>query len=429
MKTRGIYEMNGEAERLSPRGMTRRTFVGWAAGGLAALAAGDRLRGRTSLGAAPLQAPLRSEIRTNIDEILKIPRTSASMPGKFPGRVVKVLTGDTASAGKINGRRARACLEKGLMQLTGRNTPGEAWREFVVPADIVGIKVNPIARFLPTSFALTQAVIDGLKDAGVPASNIAIWDRRLFQLEEAGYTSARFPGISVLGTEIKGPNGDFYNEKGELWSLANIDRDAPAYFADIDDTHDREDLPYMVNGGKWSYFSRLVTQRFTKIINLPILKTCQPVGISFALKNLAYGSLSNTSRLHRVGVNVIGEACAFPCLRDKAVLHIGDALRASYSGGLGGNPKYTWDANILFVGTDPVSVDLVTLEYITGIRIARGVQEREDRQNRIYLDIAAELGLGVADRTKIDLLELSAQDPSDLPASQGSSSCVRIPQD
>jgi len=429
MKTRGIYEMNGEAERLSPRGMTRRTFVGWAAGGLAALAAGDGLRGRTSLGAAPLQAPLRSEIRTNIDEILKIPRTSASMPGKFPGRVVKVLTGDTASAGKINGRRARACLEKGLMQLTGRNTPGEAWREFVVPADIVGIKVNPIARFLPTSFALTQAVIDGLRDAGVPASNIAIWDRRLFQLEEAGYTSARFPGISVLGTEIKGPNGDFYNEKGELWSLANIDRDAPAYFADIDDTHDREDLPYMVNGGKWSYFSRLVTRRFTKIINLPILKTCQPVGISFALKNLAYGSLSNTSRLHRVGVNVIGEACAFPCLRDKAVLHIGDALRASYSGGLGGNPKYTWDANILFVGTDPVSVDLVTLEYITGIRIARGVQEMEDRQNRIYLDIAAELGLGVADRTKIDLLELSAQDPSDLPASQGSSPCVRIPQD
>jgi len=407
MKSPGIYEMSGEPESARSDGMTRRTFVGWAAGGLAALAGVGPLRARTGTAPSPSQANLTSEIRTNIDEILKVPRTAASMPGRFPGRVVKVLTGDTASAGKIDGSRARACLEKGLMQLTGRTTAREAWQEFVSPADVVGIKVNPIARTLPTSFALTRAVIDGLMDAGVPAPNIAVWDRRLFQLEEAGYTSARFPEVGILGTEVKGPNGDFYDEKGELWSLANIDREAPAYFADVDGSYDREDLPYMVNGGKWSYFSKLVTRRFTKVINLPILKTCQPVGISFALKNLAYGALSNTSRLHRVGVNVIGEACAFPCLRDKAVLHIGDALRASYYGGLGGNPKYTWDANVLFVGTDPVAVDLITLEYITGVRIARGVQQMEDRQNRVYLDIAARLGLGVADRSKIDLREVA----------------------
>jgi len=408
MKRGGIYEMSGEPESSRLDGMTRRTFVGWAAGGLAALAGVGRLRARTGAGPSSFQATLTSEIRTNIDEILKVPRTAASMPGRFPGRVVKVLTGDTASGGKIDGRRARACLENGLMQLTGRTTAREAWQEFVSPADVVGIKVNPIARTLPTSFALTQAVIDGLMDAGVPASNIAVWDRRLFQLEEAGYTSARFPGIGILGTEIMGPNGDFYDEKGELWSLANIDKEAPAYFADIDGSYGREDLPYMVNGGKWSYFSKLVTRRFTKVVNLPILKTCQPVGISFALKNLAYGALSNTSRLHRVGVNVIGEACAFPCLRDKAVLHIGDALRASYYGGLGGNPKYTWDANVLFVGTDPVAVDFITLEYITGVRVARGVQQMEDRQNRIYLDMAAGLGLGITDRSKIDLQEINA---------------------
>ena len=408
MKTPGIYEMSAEAERPGSGEMTRREFVGWTAGSLAALTAVGRLQGRTGGRLTPLQAPLASDIRTNIDEILKIPRTAASMPGKFPGRIVKVLTGNAASDGKIDGRRARTCLEQGLMRLTGRANAREAWREFVSPADVVGIKVNPIAQLLPTSFALTRAVVDGLLEAGVPAANIAIWDRRLTQLEEAGYTSERFPGIAILGTEMKGPNGEFYDDKGELWSLANIDREAPAYFADIDDSHDRENLPYMVNGGRWSYFSRLVTRRFTKIINLPILKTCQPVGISFALKNLAYGSLTNTSRLHRVGVNVIGEACAFPCLRDKAVLHIGDALRASYHGGLGGSPRYTWDANVLFVGTDPVALDLVTLEYITGIRIAKGVQQMEDPQNRVYLDMAAKLGLGVAERSKIDLREIAA---------------------
>jgi len=407
MKTPRIYEMSSETKRPHSEEMTRRAFVGWAAGGLAAFVAVGRLQGRASVSSSPLQVALTSDIRTNIDETLKIPRIPASMPGKFPGRVVKVLTGDTASGGKIDGRRARLCLEQGLMRLTGRPTARDAWREFVSPSDVVGIKVNPVARLLPTSFALTQAVIDGLLEAGVPAANIGVWDRRLADLQTAGYTSERFPGIAILGTEIQGPNGDYYDEKGELWSLANIDREAPAYFADLDDSHDRNDLPYMVNGGRWSYFSKLVTQRFTKIINLPVLKTCQPVGISFAMKNLAYGSLTNTSRLHRVGVNAIGEACAFPCLRDKAVLHIGDALRACYHGGVGSNPKCTWDANVLFLGTDPVALDLITLDYITGIRISRGVQQMEDPQNRVYLDIAAGLGLGFADRSKIDLREVS----------------------
>jgi Domain of unknown function (DUF362) len=388
--------------------MTRRTFVGLAVGGVAALPVLGRFRGRTNPFPPPSQVNVTSDIRTNIEEIRKIPRTPLSMPGRYPGRVIKVLTGDAAAGGKIDPAKTRRSLDRGLMELTGRATARDAWREFVSPEDRVGIKVNPIAPRLPTSFELTRAVIDGLRDAGVPLANIAVWDRRQVDLEKAGYDIfSRDPGVDVVSTEIKGPNGDFYDAQGELWSLANVDRETPAYFADIEGSYDRENLPYMVNGGKWSYFSKLVTRRFTKIINLPILKTCQPVGISFAMKNLAYGSLSNTSRLHTVGVNAIGEACAFPCLRDKAVLQIGDALRASYHGGLGGSPKYTWDANLLFIGTDPVAVDLATLDFITGVRIARGVQSIEDPKNRVYLDIAAGLGLGVADRSKLDLREVS----------------------
>ncbi len=187
----------------------------------------------------------------------------------------------------------------------------------------------------------------------------------------------------------------------------NIDREALSYFADLDGVHTPENLPYMVNGGKHSYFSRLVTHRFSKIINLPVLKSVQPVGISFALKNLAYGALSNTSRLHRVGVNAIPEACAFPCLRDKAVLHIGDALRASYYGGVGAPPRYTWDANRLFIGSDGVAVDRLAQEFLTAERIARGVQTGPNPSDRIYLDMAAKMGLGVSDVTKIDLREFT----------------------
>jgi hypothetical protein len=224
---------------------------------------------------------------------------------------------------------------------------------------------------------------------------------------EAGFTPEAFPGIDLLGTEVKGPNGRYADADGRLWSLDNIDREAPSYFADIDGDEDPASLVYMVNGGKRSYFSKLVTRRFSKIINLPVFKSVQPVGISFALKNLAYGALSNTSRLHRVGVNAIPEACAFPCLRDKAVLHIGDALRASYYGGVGAPPRHTWDANRLFIGSDGVAVDAVAQEFIIRERLARGVQAERDPDVRLYLDMAAKMGLGVSDLSKIDLRECS----------------------
>jgi hypothetical protein len=386
-----------------PEGVTRRAFVGLTAVGLAGLAA-PRADGASRFAPEPGQT-ITSDIRTNIADALKFPRVATSMPGKYPGVVVKVHAGSTATNGRIDGRLARRALEQGLTKLTGKSSAREAWLQFVSPADRVGIKVNPVVQTLYTSHELTQAVIDGLLDAGVPKSQIAVWDRRLFQLRDAGFTPERFGGVEVLGTEIEGPNGKFYNDKGELWSLDNIDRDAPSYFADIEGVHTQSGLPYMINGGKHSYFTKLVTRRFTKIINVPIFKTVQPVGVSFCLKNLTYGALSNTSRLHQVGVNAIPEACAFPCLRDKAVLHIGDALRASYYGGVGAPPQYTFDANLLFIGSDAVSVDLLAQEFATATRISRGVQSDPNPRDRLYLDIAAKLGLGVADRARIDVRE------------------------
>jgi len=375
--------------------MSRRTFVGLAAAGLAGWAARSA-EGANGYEPEVDQVAISSDIRTNIDEAMKIPRIASSMPGPYPGIVVKVHTGRTASAGRIDVRLAKRALDQGLMKLTGKSAAKDAWREFVSPSDQIGLKVNPIAPRLPSSRELTQAVIDGLLEAGIPRSRIAIWDRRLLQLREAGFTMERFPGIEILGTDVEGPNGKFTNDRGEYWSRENVDREALAYFADIEGA-----------GGKYSYFSKLVTQRFTKIINLPVLKSVQPVGISFCLKNLAYGSLNNAVRLHQVGVNAIPEACAFPCLRDKTVLHIGDALRASYYGGVGAPVRYNWDANLLFIGSDGVAVDLAAQEFLTAERIARGVQSAPDPKIRIYLDIASKLGLGVSDRAKIDLREFT----------------------
>jgi hypothetical protein len=100
------------------------------------------------------------------------------------------------------------------------------------------------------------------------------------------------------------------------------------------------------------------------------------------------------------------EPCAFPALRDKVVLNIVDGLQACYEGGPGADARYIWDANLMFFGTDPVAVDAVGHEFIVKERMKRGVQQLEDKKRRAFLELAAGLGLGVADLEKIKIRDV-----------------------
>jgi len=407
MNDDAVLKLTGERNAQNPDALSRRGFFRIAASGAAGLAFRPALFGQEKIEEHKPNAVPPPEIKTNIDEIKKIARKKESMPGKFPGKVIKIATGKTCSEGKVDGAGAKIVVERGLAELTGQADMRKAWLEFVSPSDIVGIKVNPIAgKILTTKPEVVDAIIDGLLGAGVPKKNIFIWDRRLFQLLDAGFTPERFPGIEIQGTEMKGPNGDFYDDKGELWSKDNIDREALPYSAEIEQKYNKNTLPYMINEGRHSYFTKIVTQKCTKIINVPILKNSGAT-VTLCLKNLAYGSLSNTSRLHKIWAKSVAEPCAFPYLRDKVVLNIVDGLQGCYDKGPGADPKFIWDANIMMFGTDPVAVDLVGHQFIVKERIARGVQQFEDRKRREYLEIAAGLGLGIAEEEKIALKELS----------------------
>ncbi len=389
-----------------PDSFSRRTFFRYSAMSVAGLALSPALSSQEKpADEKPKPAP-PVDIKTNIEEVRGIPRVAGSMPGKYPGRVVKLDTETASVQVKLNAAKVRASVHRGMAELTGEKDLGSAWRQFVSPKDIVGIKVNPIGeKLLSTKPEVVDAVIEGLMAAGVPKANIVIWDRRHFELEAAGFTPARFPGIRLLGTEVKGPNGDYWDPKDELWSKDNIDREALPYVADVEMKYDRDTMPYMVNEGRQSYFTRLVTSVCTKIVNVPILKNAGTT-VTACLKNLSYGSLSNTARLHKLWMKSVAEPLAFPCLRDKVVLNIVDGFQACYDGGPGANPKYIYDANLLLVGTDPVAVDAVCHDLIVKERMTRGVQQLESKKQSEFLYIAEALGLGVADRAKIKLGEV-----------------------
>jgi len=387
--------------------INRRDFFSISAAGLAGLALRSGLFGQEKVEKHKPEKKAPPEIKTNIDEIKKIARKIESLPGKFPGKVVKINTGNASSEGKLNQAKIKDAVEKGMMELTGEKDMKKAWAQFVSPEDVVGIKINPIGgKLLSTKPEVVDVIIEGLLKAGVPKEKIIIWDRRLFQLTDAGFTEERFPEIKILGTEKKGPNGEFFDEKGELWSKDNIDRQSLAYFADIEGKYDKKTLPYMINEGKNSYFTRIVTQKCTKIINVPILKNAGS-SITLCLKNLSYGALSNTARLHKLWAKSVAEPCAFPCLRDKVVLNIVDGLQGCYEGGPGANPKYIWDSNLMLFGTDPVAVDAVGYEFILKERIKRGIQQLENKKARDFLKIAGELRLGVPQRDKLKVKELN----------------------
>ena len=373
-----IMVRTGEKDACPSDKFSRRKFFGIASMAAAGAALAPRLIGQEKVQSEKPPAAPPAEIKTNIDEVRAIPRVATSLPGKYPGKVVRVKTGANPVGQKIDGARVLREVEAGMARLTGEKNVARAWAQFVGPKDVVGIKVNPIGeKILSTKPEVVDAVIVGLLAAGVKKDNIIIWDRRHFELLDAGLGPERFPGIRVMGTEVKGPNGGFYDDKGELWAKDNIDRESLPYVAEVEEKYDKELMGYMLNEGKSSYFSRIVTSTVTKIINIPILKNAGAT-TTCCLKNLSFGSVSNTSRLHKLWMKAVSEPVAFPVLRDKVILNVVDGLQACYDGGPGANPKFIYDANLLLFGTDPVAIDSVAHDIIVKERLARG--HAADRQ-------------------------------------------------
>ncbi|MDZ7743741.1 MAG: hypothetical protein U5Q03_18910 [Bacteroidota bacterium] len=201
-----------------------------------------------------------AKTKTNIDEALKHPRNENSMPGKYPGKVVKVFNPDSVVDDQPVEEEAYKMLANGMLLLTGEKKLKKAWRQFAGKDEIIGLKVNPVAgKPLSTSHAVTKSIVKQLLEAGIPRENIVIWDRREMQLHETGFNEENYPGIKIRGTEQQDAEGGFYDQDGILYGEKMIDKDW-YYWADCEQEYDAYTLPYMVNSGKHSYFSKICTQ-------------------------------------------------------------------------------------------------------------------------------------------------------------------------
>jgi uncharacterized protein (DUF362 family) len=340
---------------------------------------------------------------TNIRDAAKTPRTATSMPGKFPGKVIHIRNSKAVVNDAPVETEAYEMIKQSILALTGEKSLKNAWRMFVSPGERIGLKVNPVAgKTLSTSHAVVKSVIRQLTESGIDKKYITIWDRREMELTDTGFTVENYPGIRIMGTELKDANGSFVDKEGKLYGEKNIDKDW-FYFADVDGSYDAETMPYMINGGKYSYFTKIVTQELDKIINIPILKNAGG-SITNAMKNLAFGSVSNTGRLHaKLWNDTCAEVCAFAPLRDKVVLNICDGLKGCFNGGPGANPQFFCNYNSILIASDAVALDRIAYDIVAEKRIKEGLQKTANPAAITFLTMSTALGLGVSDKDKIDL--------------------------
>jgi hypothetical protein len=367
--------------------------------------------GEPAQSSAP-QKPAPARPRTNIDEALKVPRTKYSLPGAFPGRVVEYRDPKAMPAGKVDAAIVETMVRDGIQALTGRDLKA-SFDLFFDRDDLVGLKVNPVGPgLISTRLEVVDAVIAWLTESGLPRRNVVIWDRFDYMLNDAGFTAERYPGIRIIGLqtmdeaaqEVKTQdNSKWLAKDGTHVSVPNFDRDV-YYWADVEGPKDLAYLNQHVFNGKYSYFGKLLTQTLTKIINVPVFKNTGNA-ISMATKNIGYGAVCNTNRLHApLFLDVCVEVPAFAPVRDKMVLNITDGLRAQYDGGPGPNAKFAYVDNALYFATDPFALDMHCHNLLVEKRKNMGVAVNENPRFTEYLRYAEKLGLGVTapDKLKID---------------------------
>lgn len=288
-------------------------------------------------------------------------------------KVVYIHDPGFSSKMKLNPEPMRSAIESLIKELTGKNSPSEAWKTILrgyEKGQIVGIKVNCINRRCPSHPEVVYALVESLLEAGVAEEDIIIWDRRSDELDrKGGYKLNRSgKGVRCFGTDEPGWG---YEEKPVL----------------IEDQQVR--------------LSRILTC-CDHLINVPVLKDHRRAGVTLSLKN-HLGSVDQPKLLHGNNCDpYLAKLNALPEIRDRTRLILLDAVLGICKGGPGGPPQFA--PNILAVSTDTVAIDRFGLDLINEERRRRELEEATGLAK--HLKTAASIGLGAYEKEKIKLIKV-----------------------
>jgi uncharacterized protein (DUF362 family) len=365
---------DSEAER---RAYSRRLFLKYGTLGALGLAAARRLP--AAIGGGP-SSPTAAAALPTASRF-----ASSASPAVARSKVVLVRHPAVIDAsGKVQGPLLQSILDTALTTFTGDSTAAGAWRRFVSPDDVVGLKLNTLGLQEIRRTELTlhySAIVDalaaGLRGAGVSDKNIVAWDRSEEEMSEAGLVIQKEPGrIRVIGCKAgRMDPGDY----------------APATYA---------------VGSRSSRVTTILSDLCSALINVPVPKTHARSLLTCALKN-HYGTIDNPFEFHADGCSNpgIAEVNAIPIIRKKQRLVVSDALLIVPEAGARWTRRFIRPFGGVIVGTDSVAVDAVALKIIDDARAAEGMDRLGDRV--VHLTLAEKLGLGNSRLENIDLVSLT----------------------
>jgi hypothetical protein len=329
------------------------------------------------------------------------------MPGPMPGRVSSVYREDSVNPDteKINAQAVPAMIRAGMLALTGDKEPRDAWARFFNPGDVVGIKINASgAPNINSSPEVTGEIAKNLVAVGVKPESIWIHERNKSQVDTVDYAAWLPKGAHVVTAD------------------AFLGYDPYTYV----------DVSFFGEDDTRSRMVRLVTDKLTKIINVPNMKDHSASGVTGCLKNIAYGEFNNVARSHSAAdtntFSFIGTLATVEPLRSKTVLHVMDGLKGVWHGGpFSPDKKFRFYPRKMMFGTDPVAMDRILIDIIEEKRRSEKAISVWDRSPKTlegrqrfrqdsninlfirepgHIEYAGKLGLGVYDKGRIDLREV-----------------------
>lgn len=291
-------------------------------------------------------------------------------------RVVVVRFSGASNNGRLDEEAYHAMLAAGMKSLAGKRDTQEAVRSFL-PDGVIGMKTNCIARKLnSTPVALVGALSQILVDSGVDDNNILVWERTNRELKQAGYElNASSFGRRCFGTDTEqaGYGRTFYTS-GDVSSLV----------------------------------SRILTDMVRYNINVSVLKDHSMAGLSAGMKNM-YGAINNPNKYHDNGCDpYVAHVNALDPIKDKNRLSVIDAVRVQYNGGPGYIGSYVDYYGGVILSDDPVAADSIALDILEHLRQKNSQPPLAAVKREVkYLRSAQEIGLGVTDRSGIDVKVLT----------------------
>jgi hypothetical protein len=300
-----------------------------------------------------------------------------------------------------NTSRTRPMVDALVLAVTGKSDLASAWRSLVSPKDRVGIKVTAAGgRYFSSHRGVVAALVAGMEQAGIPRSQIVIWDRNSDELETADFLPKR-EGYNVRAID---PPAGFDREAtiaapvlgkliwGDLLFVEKQRRPLGKAKEESDQL------------SSTSHLARIVSRDVTKIINVPVLSDERGCGVAGALYNVTVPNVDNWRRFTHTDGPIAtspAELYADERIGPRVVLHVLDGLLAQYAGGPAFNPNYAFAHQTLYASKDPVALDATALRKIDEWRKLAKLPPLAKRG--AWLDDAAAMGLGNAAETAIAL--------------------------